>query len=345
LRPNNKTSTKISNGNIENKTNSSTIGKIDDNNSDTKENFVSKYKYFIALGMIIITALLSYFWFKTSKPSAGGNDNINLNQDLNREDLNTRLNNLVNNNVISDSSSEGSDTTITQLSQYFNNDNTIENKVEEFVQGSSNSSNINSVSSIPTILFSSRFFDSFDENGKIKNDKDVKEDIKEEIIDEVKIQDDDSENIIDTWNKVEVKFLDNNNLNILFGRMAINSKSVLINTTDNQEIIYDLKFNIINNFTNDNFNWRSNLKFNDQTIKINKIFIKDEKGFFHLTYPNDDELIKFYNIFTPFLNRLKQNRTVIKITDIFTKTIHKPFFQGLKFFKEKNKKAFINIFV
>ena len=104
---------------------------------------------------------------------------------------------------------------------------------------------------------------------------------------EVIIQQDDSKNIIDTWDKVEVKYLGKNNLNILFGRMAKDSKSILINTTDNQEINYDLKFNIVNNYTNENFNWKSN--FIGSNIEINKIWIRDLNGFNHLIYSNEDE--------------------------------------------------------
>jgi hypothetical protein len=37
--------------------------------------------------------------------------------------------------------------------------------------------------------------------------------------------------------------------------MSKDSKSILINTTDNQEINYNLSFNLVNNFTNDNFNF------------------------------------------------------------------------------------------
>ena len=106
---------------------------------------------------------------------------------------------------------------------------------------------------------------------------------------EVKIQEDDSTNIINSWEKVEVKILDENIINILFGRMSKNSKSILINTTDNQEINYDLKFNLVNNFTNDNFNWRSNLKFNKKTIKIKEIFIIDYNNNFHLIHFNINE--------------------------------------------------------
>jgi hypothetical protein len=224
--------------------------------------------------LLVITALLSYLWFKPSKPSDGGNVN---NIDPNREALNTRLNNLVNNNI-PDNSSDGSDTTVTQLNQYFKSQNNIETKVEEFVEGSSSDliqtkEAVNSdtyISAIPSILFSSRFFDSFDENGEIKIDKRINQNNQEVII-----QQDDSDNIIDTWEKVEVKFLNNNNLNILFGRIAKDSKSIIINTTDNQEINYDLKFDLVNNFTNDNFNWRSRFNSNNQNIEINKIFIKD----------------------------------------------------------------------
>jgi hypothetical protein len=71
--------------------------------------------------------------------------------------------------------------------------------------------------------------------------------------------------------------------------MSKNSKSILINTTDNQEINYDLKFNLVNNFTNDNFNWRSNLKFNKKTIKIKEIFIIDYNNNFHLIHFNINE--------------------------------------------------------
>jgi hypothetical protein len=82
--------------------------------------------------------------------------------------------------------------------------------------------------------------------------------------------------------------------------MSKDSKSILINTTDNQEINYNLSFNLVNNFTNDNFNWRSNLNSNNSNIRINKIFIQDLNNIHHLVYSNEDELIQFSNIFTPY---------------------------------------------
>jgi hypothetical protein len=70
--------------------------------------------------------------------------------------------------------------------------------------------------------------------------------------------------------------------------MSKNSKSILISTNNNQEISYDLSFNLVNNFTNDNFNWRSKLNSNNPSIKINRIFIKDLNGNSHLIYSNDE---------------------------------------------------------
>lgn len=84
--------------------------------------------------------------------------------------------------------------------------------------------------------------------------------------------------------KLKLIFLKNDNINILFGRMSKDSKSIIINTTDNQEINYNLSFNVINNFTNDNFNWRSKLISNNSTIEINDIFIQDFNNVNHLIY-------------------------------------------------------------
>jgi hypothetical protein len=70
--------------------------------------------------------------------------------------------------------------------------------------------------------------------------------------------------------------------------MSKNSKSILISTNNNQEISYYLSFNLVNNFTNDNFNWRSKLNSNNPSIKINRIFIKDLNGNSHLIYSNDE---------------------------------------------------------
>jgi hypothetical protein len=69
--------------------------------------------------------------------------------------------------------------------------------------------------------------------------------------------------------------------------MSKDSKSILINTTNNQEINYNLSFNLVNNFTNDNFNWRSKLILHDLTIEINEIFIQDLNNVNHLIYSKD----------------------------------------------------------
>jgi hypothetical protein len=64
LGENNKTSKGISNTDNENKTNSERIeriGRIEEKNPDTNENFLFKNKYLIAGGILILTALLSYF--------------------------------------------------------------------------------------------------------------------------------------------------------------------------------------------------------------------------------------------------------------------------------------------
>lgn len=271
----NTASNEISNGNNENKTISSRIEKVNENNQNTP---FYKDGYFIIGAILIIGGLLGYFWFKSSKPDTGGNVNIT---DLNRDELQDRLQRLLQDNNISDNSSDGSDKTVTQqLIQYF-----PEPKGEEFVQGNSTDSIqtrkiINT--SLPSILFSSNFFDRVNEDIKI-DDKTTKEDNQEED-QEIIIQEDDSINIIDTWEKVEVKFLNDDILNILFGRMSKDSKTILIKTTNNQEINYNLSFNLVNNFTNDNFNWRSKLDSKNSTIDINEIFILDFNNIQHLVY-------------------------------------------------------------
>jgi hypothetical protein len=195
------------------------------------------------------------------------------------------LKNLFENKNISDNSSDGSDKTVTQqLNKYL--PETKETKVKEFVQGNStNSIQTRDITetSIPSVLFSSNFFDKLDEDIQL-DDKTIKENDKEEDPQEIIIQEDDSINIIDTWDKVEVNIFKNDNINILFGRMSKDSKSIIINTTDNQEINYNLSFNVINNFTNDNFNWRSKLISNNSTIEINDIFIQDFNNVNHLIY-------------------------------------------------------------
>lgn len=133
--------------------------------------------------------------------------------------------------------------------------------------------------SLPTFLLSSRFYGNFEDTDIELEDK-TKKDEKREI----KIQEDDSVDIIDSWEKVKVEFLDDSHLNILFGKMSLNSKAILIQTNDNQEIVYDLDFSSINNFTNDNFNWKSKIKTNNPTIQITEIFIKDLEDKFHLIY-------------------------------------------------------------
>lgn len=286
LGSNNTSSQKISSGNNENQTISSRIGKIDENNQENNPFY--KDKYFIFGAFLIISGLFLYFGFNASKPSSGDNfDN------LNREQLQDRLQKLLDKKNISDNASDGSDSTITQVNNYFSKDKLTEDKlpeVNDLVQGSSSDfnygkfdNNFSSRSTIPTILLASRFLEPLD------SEKEIKDDIQKQENHEVIIQDDDSENIIDTWDKVEVKFLNGDNLNILFGKMSKDSKSILINTSNNDEIIYDLSFNLINNYTNDNFNWRFGLKSKDPTVKINEIMIKDLENNYHLIY-SDDEL-------------------------------------------------------
>lgn len=115
------------------------------------------------------------------------------------------LKNLFENKNISDNSSDGSDKTVTQqLNKYL--PETKETKVKEFVQGNStNSIQTRDITetSIPSVLFSSNFFDKLDEDIQL-DDKTIKENDKEEDPQEIIIQEDDSINIIDTWDKVEV---------------------------------------------------------------------------------------------------------------------------------------------
>jgi len=281
LRSDNSSSQKISNRNNENKTNSSRFGEVDQSNqSNQEQNPFYKDKYFIFGAILIISGLFLYLGLKPSRPSNG--DNVG---NLNREQLQDRLQKLLDNKPISDNTSEGSDLTVTQVNNYFNEDNLPE--VNEFIQGSStdlNSRGIDDYTSrsiIPKILLSSRFLEAF--NSEQSTKEEILQD-KEDDTHEVKIQEDDSDNIIDTWDKVEVKFLNKDNLNILFGRMSKDSKSILINTSNNQEIIYDLSFDLVNNYTNDNFNWRTKLNSNESTIKINKIMIVDLDNKSHLIY-------------------------------------------------------------
>jgi hypothetical protein len=288
LRSLNRTTSEISNGNTENKTNSSRIEQIDENNQKTP---FYKDGYFIIGAILIIGGLFCYFWFKPSKPDTGGNvidndviGNINDLNNLNREQLQSRLQKLFEENI-SDNSSDVSDKTVTQQFNKYLPETKTETKVEEFIQGSSTESiQTRDVSNtrLPSILFSSNFFNQLDDDIKLE-DKTTNEDNQEEPH-EVKIQDDDSTNIINTWEKVEVKFLDENFVNILFGRMSKESKSILINTTDKQEINYNLSFNLVNNFTNDNFNWRSKLKEFNSTVEIKEIFIQDLNNIHHLVY-------------------------------------------------------------
>jgi hypothetical protein len=78
--------------------------------------------------------------------------------------------------------------------------------------------------------------------------------------------------------------------------MALDSKSVLIYTNDNQEISYDLFFDNIINSTHENYNWNSNLNQLNSTTEINQIFIKDLNDKLHSIYLNesfmDDNFIK-----------------------------------------------------
>lgn len=285
LRSNNDNSSEISKGNKENKTISSRIEQVNDKTPFYKDG------YFIIGTILIIGGLLYYFWFKPSKPDTGGNviENNNDLNDLNKEELKSRLQNLFKNKNISDNSSDGSDKTITQQLNEFLPESTD----EEFVQGNST----NSIQTkdliktpLPAILFSSNFFNNLNEDIKLE-DKTIKDQNdsqdKEEDPQEIIIQKDDSINIIDTWDKVEVNFLNDDIVNILFGRMSKDSKSILINTTNNQEINYNLSFNLVNNFTNDNFNWRSKLILHDLTIEINEIFIQDLNNVNHLIYSKD----------------------------------------------------------
>jgi hypothetical protein len=284
LRSLNTTPSEVSSGNRENKTNSSRIEQVDENNQKIP---FYKDEYFIIGAILIIGGLFCYFWFKPSKPDTGGNviENINDLNKLDREELESRLQKLFEEKTLSDNSSDVSDKTVTQqLNQYLPEINS-ETKVEEFIQGNSTDSfQTRDISNtqLPSILFSSSFLNQSDDDIKLE-DKTTNEDNQEEP-QEVKIQEDDSTNIIDTWEKVEVKFLDENFVNILFGKMSKDSKSILINTTDNQNINYNLSFNLVNNFTNDNFNWRSKLKEINSTIEINEIFIQDLNNVHHLIY-------------------------------------------------------------